>query len=123
MSAKVGIRRARKGCGGCPHVCDFAQLEALDVWGSIDVTSLTTAQRRGALRAIKSHQGKTRWPTQRTDRLPMADRKEAYMPNPRPSSPTVSTDALMLSTLIDAHERRMCATADIAGSIPQGQYG
>jgi hypothetical protein len=32
------------------------------------------------------------------------------------SSPTVSTDALMLSILIDAHERRDVATADIAGA-------
>jgi hypothetical protein len=32
------------------------------------------------------------------------------------SSPTVSTDALMLSLLIDAHEHRDVATADVAGA-------
>ncbi len=32
------------------------------------------------------------------------------------SSPTISTDALMLSLLIDAHEHRDVTTADLAGS-------
>jgi hypothetical protein len=32
------------------------------------------------------------------------------------ASPTVSTDALMLSIMIDAHEGRDVATADVAGA-------
>lgn len=32
------------------------------------------------------------------------------------SSPTVSTEALILSVIVDAHEKRDVATADIAGA-------
>jgi len=32
------------------------------------------------------------------------------------ASPTIRTDALLLSTLIDAHEGRDVATADVAGA-------
>jgi hypothetical protein len=81
---------------------EFAQLEALNVYESIDATSLNQNKKRSALRAINLIKEK------RDGRL-----KGRTVANGRPqhslydksetSSPTVSTDALMLSILIEAH--------------------
>jgi hypothetical protein len=51
MSAKAGIQKHGKAAEAA-LMSEFAQLEALDVYESIDATSLNIEQKRGALRAI-----------------------------------------------------------------------
>jgi hypothetical protein len=78
-----------------------------------DRHQLTRKLKRGALRAIsvinEKRCGKIKGRT-------VADGRphRALYTKDETSSPTVSTDALMLSLLIDAHEHRDVATADVA---------
>ena len=94
---------------------EFAQLEDLSVFEGLDPNTLTSTQRKHALRAInlikEKRCGKLKGRTvadgrpQRT----LYDKADT-------TSPTVSTDALMLSLMIDAAEHRDVATADVAGA-------
>jgi hypothetical protein len=95
---------------------EFAQLEALNVYESIDATSVKQGTKRGVrLRAInlikEKRDGRLKGRTVADGRpqRSLYDKSET-------ASPTVSTDALMLSILIDAHEGEQSATADIAGA-------
>ena len=114
MSAKAGIKKhGRKAEEALMK--EFAQLEDLSVFEGLDATKLTKEQRKSALRAInlikEKRNGTLKGRTcadgrpQRT----LYDKSET-------ASPTVSTDALMLSLMIDAKEKRDVATADVAGA-------
>ena len=114
MSAKAGIKKhGRKAEEAL--MAEFAQLEDLSVFEAIDPTTLTSDQRKGALRSINLIKEK------RCGRLKgraVADgrpQRKLYDKS-ETSSPTVSTDALMLSLMIDAKEGRDVATADVAGA-------
>ena len=94
---------------------EFAQLEELDVYEPVSANSLTREQRTGALRAINLIKEK------RDGRLKgrtVADGRpqRSLYDKSQTASPTVSTDALMLSIMIDAHEGRDVATADVVGA-------
>ena len=114
MSAKVAIRKHGKAAEAA-MMQEFAQLEALNVYDPIDPDTLTTKQRREALRAInlikEKRDGRLKGRTVADGRpqRSMYDKSET-------ASPTVSTDALLLSIIIDAHEGRDVATADVAGA-------
>jgi hypothetical protein len=94
---------------------EFSQLHDLGVFLAQYGHKLTIAEKRGALRAISVVKEK------RCGRI-----KGRTVPDGRPqrqlyakeetSSPTVFTDALMLSLLIGATEHRDVATADVAGA-------
>ena len=114
MSAKAGIKR----CGRKAEEAlmdKFAQLEELSVFEGIDPKTLTSKQRRSALRAInlikEKRTGKLKGRTVADGRpqRSLCDKSET-------TSPTVSVDALMLSLMIDAKEDRDVATADVAGA-------
>jgi hypothetical protein len=94
---------------------EFAQLEDLNVYEAVDVRSITSEQRRAALRAInlikekRSGEIKGRTVADGSQERSLYDKTET-------ASPTIASDALMLSIIIDAHECRDVATADIAGA-------
>ena len=114
MSAKEGIKRFGKEAE-IALMQEFAQLENLNAYEALDAKLLTRAQRRAALRAInlikKKRDGKLKGRTVADGSVQRSlyDKSET-------ASPTVATDALLLSIIIDAHEGRDVATADVAGA-------
>ena len=114
MSAKAGIRKHGEAVESA-LMSEFAQLENLSVYHSVDPAGLTKQQKRAALRAInlikEKRDGRLKGRTVadgRTQRT-LFDKSET-------ASPTVSSDALILSIIIDAHEGRDVATTDVAGA-------
>ena len=90
-------------------------MEDLNVYKPMHASALPPAQRQGALRAITLVKEK------RCGRLKgrtVADgrKQRGLYEKSQTASPTVAADALMLTIMIDAHERRDVATADIAGA-------
>jgi hypothetical protein len=114
MSANAGLKKhGRKAEEAL--LAEFTQLEDLNVYEPLDPNKLTSEQKRGALRAINLIKEK------RCGRLKgrtVADgRPQRNMyDKSKTASPTVATDSLMLSIIVDAHERRDVATADITGA-------
>jgi len=114
MTAKAGIKKHGKAAEEA-LMMEFAQLEDLTVYESINPRSLTKDQRMGALRAInlikEKRDGRLKGRTVADGRAQRSlyDKSET-------ASPTVSTDALTLSIIVDAHEGRDVATADVAGA-------
>ena len=114
MTAKAGIRKHGKAAETA-LMKEFAQLEDLSVYESIDVKTLTIKQRAAALRAINLIKEKR--DGQLKGRTVADGRPQRLLyEKSQTASPTVSTDALMLSIMIDAYEKRDVATADVAGA-------
>lgn len=115
MSKKKGLKKHRKA-GKEALLQEFTQLEDLLVFEALDPkTTLTDAQKRGALQAIKLL-SKEKPDGQLKGRTVADGRPQQSMYNKsETASPTVSTDALMLLIIVDAHERDV-ATADAAGA-------
>ena len=114
MSAKAGIKEFGQDAVAA-LMRELAQFEDLGVYEAVDSRLLTRAQRRCALRAInlikKKRDGnlKGRTVADGSVQRSIYDKVET-------ASPTVATDALLLTILIDAHEGRDVATADVAGA-------
>jgi hypothetical protein len=114
MSFREGVRRYGKAAEEA-LMKEFAQLEDLNVYEAVNARLLTHEQRKGALRAInlikEKRTGQIKGRTVADGRIQRSlyDKSET-------ASPTVATDALMLSIIIDAYEGRDVATADIAGA-------
>ena len=114
MSAKAGIKKYGKVAVDALFN-EFLQLHDLGVFVGKMASDLTKAQRRAALRAIsvikEKRCGKIKGRT-------VADgsvQKNLYSKE-ETSSATLSTDALMMSVMIDACEHRDVAIADVAGA-------
>jgi hypothetical protein len=114
MTAKAGIKRYGKAALTA-LIQEFGQLEEQNVYEPVLVSMLTRAQRRGALRAInlikEKRDGKIKGRTV-ADGSPQKHLYEKH----ETASPTLATDALLISILIDASESRDVATADVAGA-------
>jgi hypothetical protein len=114
MSAKQGIKKHGKAAEAA-MMAEFAQLEHLSVYEVVDPNSLTKRQKDEALRAInlikEKRDGQLKGRTFADGRP-----QQSIYDKLQTASPTVSTDALMLSIVIDAHEERDVATADVAGA-------
>ena len=114
MSFKEGLRRHGKATEAA-LMAEFSQLEELDVYEAVNARFLTRAQQRAALRAInlikEKRCGKIKGRTVADGRSQRSlyDKSET-------ASPTIATDAHIISILIDAYEGRDVATADIAGA-------
>jgi hypothetical protein len=95
---------------------EFCQLDNKSVFKPIHNTELTMQQKRGALRAInlikEKRCGRLKGRTCCADGRP----QRGMYTKEQTASPTVSTDALMLSLMIDALEQRDVATADVTGA-------
>jgi hypothetical protein len=114
MSAKAGIKK--HGQVAVDALFDeFLQLHDLGVFLGKHAATLTRAQKKAALHAInlikEKRCGKIKGRTVADGRA----QRNLYTKD-ETSSATVATDALMLSILIDAKERRDVATADVAGA-------
>jgi hypothetical protein len=94
----------------------FCQLDDKDVFDPIDALTLTTGQKQEALCAVnlikEKRSGKFKGHTCANGRSQRAH----YTKEETTSSPTASTDALMLSLMIDAKEGRDVGTADVEGA-------
>jgi hypothetical protein len=114
MSDKAGIRKHGKVAIDVLYQ-EFLQLHDLDVFKGHHAKNRTKDQRKGALRAIsvikEKRCGKIKGRT-------IADGRpqRALYTKEETSSPTVSTDALLISIIIDACEHWDVATADVAGA-------
>ena len=114
MSANAGIRKHGKAAETA-LMKEFTQLENLSVYQMIDPRTLTREQRNAALRAhnlVKEKRNGTlkgRTVADGRKQRNLYDKSET-------ASPTVSTDALLLTVIVDAHESRDVGTADIAGA-------
>ena len=114
MSAKAGLRkygpRAEEAL-----LKEYAQLERQKVYESIDPSTLTPQQHKQVLRAVslikEKRDGVLKGRTCADGRI-----QRSLYDKAATSSPTLSSDALMLTILIDAHEGRDVATADITGA-------
>jgi hypothetical protein len=114
MTAKAGIKKHGKVAIDALYQ-EFLQLHDLGVFEGQDADGLSREQKRAALRAISMIKEKR---CGRIKGRTVADGRpqRAMYTKEETSSPTVSTDALMMSIMIDAKERRDVATADVAGA-------
>jgi KUP system potassium uptake protein len=94
---------------------EYNQLHDMSVFGKVDPDTLTHEQKKKALRAInlikEKRCGKIKGRTV-ADGRPQRD----YIPREEATSPTVSTESLMASLVIDAFEGRDVAIFDIPGA-------
>ena len=114
MSARAGIRRFGDAARDAMRR-EFQQLDNKGVFDPIRADALSPATRKQALRCIniikEKRDGKIKGRTcadGRPQRL-LYDKADT-------SSPTASSDAIMLTLMVDAIERRDVATADVAGA-------
>jgi hypothetical protein len=114
MTATAGIKKHGKAAEAA-IMREFAQLEELDVYESIAATSLSQKQRKAALRAINLIKEKRSGELKGRTVADGRPQRSLYGKS-ETASPTVSTDALVLSIMIDAHEGRDTGTADVVGA-------
>ena len=111
MTAKKGIEKFGEVAIAAMFK-EYATLDNLDVFGTIDPDTLTTTQKHRALRAInlikEKRCGRVRGRTCADGRS-----QRAYVPREEAASPTVSTEALLATLLIDAKEQRDVAVFDV----------
>jgi hypothetical protein len=114
MTAKAGIRlygeKAEQAL-----MQEFAQLEELGVFHAKNPKELTREQKGEALRAInlitKKRDGRIKGRTVADGSM----QKDMYEKS-QTASPTISTDALLISLIVDAHEQRDVAVADVVAA-------
>ena len=94
---------------------EFSQLEDLDVYEPLDAKKLTRQQKRAALRAINLIKEKRNGTIKGRTCADGSSQKGLY-DKTETTSPTVSTDALMLTIILEAFEARDLATADVVGA-------
>ena len=114
MSAKAGIRRYGDAAREAMRQ-EFRQLDEKGVFDPVHATKLAPEVRKQALRCInvikKKRCGKIKGRTCADGRPQrgLYDKMDT-------SSPTASSDAILLTVIVDALERRDVATADVAGA-------
>ena len=111
LSFREGLRRYGRDAE-VALLKEYAQFDDYNVYEPLNATLLTPEQRRSALRAIdlitekRSGLLKGRTCVDGRPQRPLYDKLAT-------SSPTIATDALILSIMIDAYEGRDVATADV----------
>ena len=114
MSAKAGIKKHGKAAVAALYQ-EFLQLHNKGVFSGQDADKLTKIQKRGALLAISVIKEKRCGSVKGRAVADGRPQRNMYTKEQTPP-PTVSTDALMLSILIDAWEHRDVAVADVEGA-------
>ena len=115
MSAKEGIRI--HGDGAMEAIIqEWRQLDEQEVMEPMQWNQLTPEQRRKALRCVvcikQKRSGKLKGRASADGRP-----QRLYIKKEEATSPTVTTEALLISLAIDAKENRAVATADIPGAF------
>ena len=116
MSAKAGYRRRFGNAARDAMRKEFRQLDEKGVFDPINPSTITKSTKKQALRCInisikENRCGKIKGRTC-VDGRPqrnLYDKAET-------SSPTASSDAIMLTLIVDAMERRDVTTADVASA-------
>jgi hypothetical protein len=94
---------------------EFCQLHDKGVFDPCLASSLTSAQKRASLRAVNLIKQKQTGEIKGRTCANGSVQQHLYDKS-QTTSPTVATDALMYTTIIDAKERRDVATADVVGA-------
>jgi len=94
---------------------EFCQLNSKNVFEPLDASTLTASQKREALRAVNLIKEKRSGKLKGRTCANGWSQRSKYTKE-ETTSPTVSTDTLMISLMIDAKERRDVATADVEGA-------
>jgi hypothetical protein len=94
---------------------EFAQFETIHVYEALDSRFLMAEQRKGALRVINLIKEKQNG-TLRGRTVADGSVQRSLYDKSETASPTVASDALLLSIIIDAYEKRDVATADVVGA-------
>jgi len=114
MTAKAGIRLYSEKAEQA-LMQEFAQLDDLGVFSAKSARELTREQKGEALRAInlitKKRDGRIKGRTVADGSM----QKDMYDKS-QTASPTISTDALLISLIVDAHEQRDVAVADVVAA-------
>ena len=114
MTATAGIKKHGE-CAVEALLMEFCQLDNREVFNGLMASAFTPTQRKEALRAVnlikEKRDGKLKGRTCADGRP-----QRSFYSKEQTSSPTVSTDALMMSMMIDAREKRDVATADVVGA-------
>jgi hypothetical protein len=114
MTAKAGIKKHGRAAIDALYQ-EFMQLHNLTVFKGRWVCELTRKQKRGALRAISVIKEKRCGKLKSRTVGDGSVQRDLYTKE-ETASPTISTDALTMSIMIDAMERRDVATTDVAGA-------
>ncbi len=93
---------------------EFCQLDDKTVFEPMDASKLTQAQKKAALRAINLIKEKRNGSLKGRTCADGSVQRTMY--TKEETATMVSTDALMLSLLIDAQEQHDVATADVVGA-------
>jgi ABC-type transport system involved in cytochrome bd biosynthesis, ATPase and permease components len=115
MTAKEGLKRFGKDAEDALLI-EWKQLDRLKVYSGVHWNDLTPEERSRALRLVQllklKRCGRLRGRTCADGR-----KQKKYILPEDASSPTVSTEALLMTCVIDAKERRCVATADVPGAF------
>ena len=94
---------------------ELSQLENLDAYKVLDPSKLTRDQMKAAIRALNTFKEKRNGVLKSRTCADGRSQRNLYDKS-EIASPTVSTDALMLTIIIEAFEARDVATADVVGA-------
>jgi hypothetical protein len=114
MTAKAGIKKHGEAAVRALYK-ELLQLHNQTVFKGKDADKLTRQQKYNALRAISVIKEKRSGDLKGRTVADGSKQRSLYEKH-ETTSPTASTDALLLSLIIDAHEGRDTATADVAGA-------
>jgi hypothetical protein len=114
MSATVGIRKHGQAAVDALFK-EFAQLDDKEVFEPVHARSLTKSQKAAALRAINLIKEKRSGELKGRSCADGRPQRSLYTKE-ETASPTIATDALMITLMVDAAERRDVATADVVGA-------
>lgn len=114
MSAHKGIKKHGQSALDALKK-EFLQFKALNVLEPLDAFTLTEEQKSESLRALSVIKEK-RDGSLKGRTCADGSKQHGKYTHAETGSPTISNDALFISIMIDAFERRDVATADIAGA-------
>ena len=114
MSAKTGIKKHGQAAVDALRK-EFEQFRSMDVLEPLDAFKLTREQKAESLRALSVIEQKRNGLLKGRTVADGSSQKGKY-PKEQTGSPTISNDALFMTILVDAHENRDVATADITGA-------
>lgn len=114
MSAQKGIKKHGQAAWDALKK-EFEQFKVMEVLEAMDASSLSTEQKAEALAALsvikEKRDGKLKGRTVADGRP-----QRAKYSKEETGSPTISNDALFMNIIINAHEKRDVATADVTGA-------
>jgi hypothetical protein len=114
MTATAGIKEHGQAAVDA-LLREFCQLDSKNVFEPLDASTLTASQKREALRAVNLIKVKRSGKLKGRSCADGRSQRSKYTKE-ETTSPTVSTDTLIISLMIDAKERRDVATADLEGA-------